>query len=79
MGDPREARTLLDGLGLYMEKRSLLWDLSNLYPGLAMKVGPHSQGMLEFEIDQRKVIDDRTLGTGKYSNRVENKKKDGKI
>lgn len=42
-----------------ISKRSLHWDLSVVYPGLVMKIGPTlSNGVLEFVMDPR--IKDRT-------------------
>ncbi|GBP17597.1 hypothetical protein EVAR_12304_1 [Eumeta japonica] len=50
--DPMDIRNLIS-------KRSLHWDLSMLYPGLIMKIGPTlANGVLEFGIDPR--IKDRT-------------------
>ncbi|KAL1137700.1 hypothetical protein AAG570_009396 [Ranatra chinensis] len=64
--DPRGARTFLDGIELYMEQRSFHWDMGGFYPGLYMTVGPGSKGgVLEFQLDQRKAADDRSLSTGK--------------
>lgn len=46
-----------------ISKRSLHWDLSNLYPGLIMRIGPTlANGVLEFVLDPR--IKDRTYHTG---------------
>ncbi|XP_014241356.1 uncharacterized protein LOC106662065 [Cimex lectularius] len=63
-GDPREARTLLDAFGLYMDRRYLLWDMSQLFPGLVMRVGPSARGSLQFLLDKRRIVDDRALSTG---------------
>lgn len=57
-----------------ISKRSLHWDLSVIYPGLVMRIGPTlANGILEFVMDPR--IKDRTyhqqphgeLSTGIYS------------
>ncbi|KAF6209862.1 hypothetical protein GE061_015615 [Apolygus lucorum] len=65
VGDPREARTLFDNFGLYMQQRYLQWDLDFVYPGLLMRVGPSNRGTLHFLMDQRRVIDDRSLSTSR--------------
>lgn len=37
-----------------ISKRSLHWDMSSLYPGLAMRIGPTlANGVLEFVVDPR--------------------------
>jgi hypothetical protein len=42
-----------------ISKRSLHWDMSTLYPGLVMRIGPTlANGVLEFVMDPR--IKDRT-------------------
>lgn len=42
-----------------ISKRSLHWDLSGIYPGLVMRIGPTlANGVLEFVMDPR--IKDRT-------------------
>lgn len=45
---------MLEDAGNLIAKRSLHWDLSGLYPGLVMKIGPTlSNGVLEFVMDPR--------------------------
>ncbi|XP_063834619.1 uncharacterized protein LOC135083802 isoform X1 [Ostrinia nubilalis] len=57
--DPMDFRSMMEDASNLISKRSLYWDLSSLYPGLAMRVGPTlANGVLEFVMDPR--IKDRT-------------------
>ncbi|CAH0401543.1 unnamed protein product [Chilo suppressalis] len=57
--DPMDFRTMMEDAGNLISKRSLHWDLSTLYPGLVMRIGPTlANGVLEFVMDPR--IKDRT-------------------
>ncbi|KAF5290245.1 hypothetical protein FQA39_LY14799 [Lamprigera yunnana] len=51
--DPVDFRTIVDSIGNVFSRRSMHWDMSNLYPGLAMRIAPsHSPGgVLEFMLD----------------------------
>ncbi|XP_026734600.1 uncharacterized protein LOC113498682 [Trichoplusia ni] len=52
--DPMDFRSMLEDAGNLIAKRSLHWDLSGVYPGLVMKIGPTlSNGVLEFVMDPR--------------------------
>ncbi|KAG8328306.1 hypothetical protein J6590_000966 [Homalodisca vitripennis] len=64
--NPNDVRSVLDATAMFLERRSLRWDLSLLYPGLTLRVGPTltGQGLLEFLLDHRKAVDDRSIGTG---------------
>ncbi|XP_073963253.1 osiris 10a isoform X2 [Choristoneura fumiferana] len=57
--DPMDFRSMMEDASNLISKRSLHWDLSGLYPGLVMKIGPTlANGMLEFVMDPR--IKDRS-------------------
>ncbi|CAG9794897.1 unnamed protein product [Diatraea saccharalis] len=57
--DPMDFRTMMEDASNLISKRSLHWDLSALYPGLVMRIGPTlANGILEFVVDPR--IKDRT-------------------
>ncbi|XP_048001452.1 uncharacterized protein LOC125238220 [Leguminivora glycinivorella] len=57
--DPMDFRAIMEDASNLISKRSLHWDLSGLYPGLVMRIGPTlANGMLEFVMDSR--IKDRT-------------------
>lgn len=65
--DPKDFSNVVQAAARLMERRNLQWDLSNLYPGLQMKVGPmlNGNGVLEFVVDERfNGYTDRQLGTG---------------
>ncbi|KAF9819272.1 hypothetical protein SFRURICE_000263 [Spodoptera frugiperda] len=52
--DPMDFRSILEDAGNLISKRSLHWDLSTLYPGLIMRIGPTlANGVLEFVVDPR--------------------------
>ncbi|XP_013185009.1 uncharacterized protein LOC106130659 [Amyelois transitella] len=52
--DPMDFRAMMEDASNLISKRSLLWDLSALYPGLVMRVGPTlANGVLEFVMDPR--------------------------
>ncbi|XP_075986733.1 osiris 10a [Anticarsia gemmatalis] len=57
--DPMDFRSIIEDASHLISKRSLHWDLSGLYPGLVMRIGPTlANGVLEFVMDPR--IKDRT-------------------
>lgn len=46
-----------------MSERSLQWDMSRVFPGLQLKVGPSmSGGLLEFVMDPLSQYDERSHG-----------------
>ncbi|RZB40380.1 hypothetical protein BDFB_003543 [Asbolus verrucosus] len=62
--DPADFRTWIDSLGHVFSHRSLRWDMSFLYPGLAMRVAPSTSpgGQLEFILDpQREILNKHSL------------------
>ncbi|KAL0860892.1 hypothetical protein ABMA27_009429 [Loxostege sticticalis] len=65
--DPMDFRSMMEDASNLISKRSLYWDLSSLYPGLAMRVGPTlANGVLEFVMDPR--IKDRTYHQQPHEN-----------
>ncbi|KAL4708577.1 hypothetical protein ACJJTC_014185 [Scirpophaga incertulas] len=57
--DPMDFRSIMEDASNLISKRSLHWDMSALYPGLIMRIGPTlATGVLEFVMDPR--IKDRT-------------------
>ncbi|XP_049880444.1 uncharacterized protein LOC126376939 [Pectinophora gossypiella] len=57
--DPMDFRAIMEDASSLISKRSLHWDLSGLYPGLVMRIGPTlANGVLEFVMDPR--MKDRT-------------------
>ncbi|XP_043268080.1 uncharacterized protein Osi10a [Venturia canescens] len=66
--DPKDFGNVVQAAARLMERRNLRWDLSNIYPGLQMRVGPmlNGNGVLEFVVDERfRGYTDRQLGTGR--------------
>ncbi|XP_059050597.1 uncharacterized protein LOC131845544 [Achroia grisella] len=52
--DPMDFRSMMEDASNLISKRSLHWDLSTLYPGLVMRIGPTlANGVLEFVMDPR--------------------------
>ncbi|XP_063629848.1 uncharacterized protein LOC134801246 [Cydia splendana] len=52
--DPMDFRSMMEDASNLISKRSLHWDLSGLYPGLVMRIGPTlANGILEFVMDPR--------------------------
>lgn len=67
--DPQDFGNVVKAAARLMERRNFKWDLSNMYPGLLMRVGPmlNGNGILEFAVDERAAkYSDRQLGTGIY-------------
>jgi hypothetical protein len=67
--DPTDYRNVLEATAELIGKRSLIWDMSVIHPGLFMKVGPttNGAGVLEFVIERGyATYNDRTAGTGVY-------------
>lgn len=65
--DPKDFGNVVQAAARLMERRNLKWDLSGMYPGLQMRVGPmlNGNGVLEFVVDERfSGYSDRQLGTG---------------
>ncbi|KAJ2940528.1 hypothetical protein O0L34_g6464 [Tuta absoluta] len=57
--DPMDFRSIMEDASNLISKRSLHWDLSGVYPGLVMRIGPTlANGVLEFVMDPR--IKDRS-------------------
>jgi len=52
--DPTDYRNILEATAELVGKRSLRWDMSVIYPGLFMKIGPtvNGAGVLEFVMEQ---------------------------
>ena len=68
--DPTDYRNILEAAAELVGKRSLRWDMSVIYPGLFMKIGPtiSGAGVLEFVMEQGyPTYNDRTVGTGAYN------------
>ncbi|XP_026323050.1 uncharacterized protein LOC113232513 isoform X3 [Hyposmocoma kahamanoa] len=52
--DPMDFRSMMEDASNLISKRSLHWDLSGVYPGLVMRIGPTlANGVLEFVMDPR--------------------------
>ena len=67
--DPKDFSNVVQAAARLMERRNLKWDMSNVYPGLQMRVGPmlNGNGVLEFVVDERfNGYGDRQLGTGEF-------------
>ena len=68
-------KSFVDAASAYLAARSLRWDMSVLYPGLVMRVGPTltaSSGVLEFAMEPTRHYTDRGVGPGKFSSWVLN-------
>jgi hypothetical protein len=68
--DPTDYRNILEATAELVGKRSLRWDMSAIYPGLFMKIGPtiNGAGVLEFVMEHGyPTYNDRTVGTGVYN------------
>ncbi|KAJ0170873.1 hypothetical protein K1T71_013645 [Dendrolimus kikuchii] len=58
--DPMDFRAIIEDASNLISKRSLHWDLSVIYPGLVMRIGPTlANGVLEFIMDPRIKDTDR--------------------
>jgi hypothetical protein len=54
-------RSLLENAGLVMSHRSLQWDMTRIYPGLQLRIGPSiNGGLLEFVVDPTAQNDERS-------------------
>lgn len=54
-------RSLLENAGVVMSERSLQWDMSRVFPGLQLRVGPSATGgLLEFVMDPHSTYDERS-------------------
>ncbi|XP_014212824.1 uncharacterized protein LOC106642527 [Copidosoma floridanum] len=67
--DPKDFGNVVKAASRLMERRNMRWDLSGVYPGLQMRVGPTlsaGNGLLEFVVDERTgLYHNRQLGTGR--------------
>lgn len=63
VNDPTDFRGMLENAGTIVGQRSIQWDLTNLHPGLCLRIGPtsDSNSMLEFIIDPALDRGDRYL------------------
>lgn len=53
----------MENAGAVMGERSLQWDMSRLFPGLQMRIGPSiAGGLLEFVVDPLTQYDERSHG-----------------
>ncbi|XP_076547152.1 DUF1676 domain-containing protein Osi10b [Osmia lignaria lignaria] len=65
--DPKDFGNIVKAATRLMERRSLKWNLDNVYPGLQLRAGPmlNGNGLLEFVIDERAAtFSDRHAGPG---------------
>lgn len=65
--EPSTFREVVDAYSMYLSQRGVRWDLSYLYPGLVMRIGPslNGAGVLEFLMEKRLDYHDRAkLGPG---------------
>ncbi|CAK9824550.1 hypothetical protein ANTRET_LOCUS2703 [Anthophora retusa] len=66
--DPKDFGNIVKAATRLMERRSLKWNLDNLYPGLQLRAGPmlNGNGMLEFVMNERSTaFGDRQAGPGR--------------
>ncbi|KZC11138.1 hypothetical protein WN55_02499 [Dufourea novaeangliae] len=66
--DPKDFGSIVTAATRLMERRSLKWNLDNLYPGLQLRAGPmlNGNGILEFVMNDRPtVFADRQAGPGR--------------
>ena len=66
--EPSTFREVVDAYSVYLSQRGVKWDLSYLYPGLVMRIGPtlNGAGVLEFLMEKRlDYVDRAKLGPGK--------------
>ncbi|XP_044727546.1 uncharacterized protein LOC123291247 [Chrysoperla carnea] len=51
--DPSDFRGIFDAVGTALSQRSMHWDMSTIYPGLGLRLGPSygASGVLEFVLD----------------------------
>jgi hypothetical protein len=75
----------MENAGLAVSHRQLQWDMTRIYPGLQMRIGPSvSGGLLEFVVDPSTVYDERSHllqeeSTGNYDEAIENYNKAHKL
>lgn len=69
--DPKDFGNVVRAATKLMERRSLRWNLDNVYPGLELRAGPmlNGNGILEFVVNEKSTIfgDRQALGPGKPS------------
>ncbi|XP_025197899.1 uncharacterized protein LOC112596435 [Melanaphis sacchari] len=67
LGDnPYNIGAVIEAASSLLSRRTFCWDLSLLYPGLQMRIGPTytSRGIIDFIVDPRRKFDERSLGIG---------------
>lgn len=65
--DPKDFGNIVKATTKLIERRSLKWNLDNLYPGLQLRAGPmlNGNGIMEFVINERATsFGDRQAGPG---------------
>lgn len=69
--DPKDFGNVVKAATELMERRSLRWNLDNVYPGLELRAGPtlNGNGILEFVVNEKSTVfgDRQTLGPGEHS------------
>lgn len=69
IGDnPYNVGAVIEAASSLLSRRTFCWDLSILYPGLQMRIGPTftGRGIIDFIMDPRRKSDERSLGFGMY-------------
>ncbi|XP_022178634.1 uncharacterized protein LOC111039422 [Myzus persicae] len=67
LGDnPYNVGAVIEAASSLLSRRTFCWDMSLLYPGLQMRIGPTytGRGIIDFIVDPRRKFDDRSLGYG---------------
>ncbi|KAF0770968.1 Uncharacterized protein FWK35_00015391 [Aphis craccivora] len=67
LGDnPYNVGAVIEAASSLLSRRTFCWDLSILYPGLQMRIGPTytGRGIIDFIMDPRRKSDERSLGFG---------------
>uniref|UniRef100_A0A2S2Q711 Uncharacterized protein n=1 Tax=Sipha flava TaxID=143950 RepID=A0A2S2Q711_9HEMI len=64
--NPYNIGAVVEAASSLLSRRTFCWDMSALYPGLQMRIGPtfNGRGMIDFVVDQRKQLDERSFGYG---------------
>lgn len=66
--NPYNVGAVIEAASSLLSRRTFCWDMSLLYPGLQMRIGPTytGRGIIDFIVDSRRQFDDRSLGYGMY-------------
>ncbi|VVC33492.1 Protein of unknown function DUF1676 [Cinara cedri] len=64
--NPYNVGAVIEAASSLLSRRTFIWDLSILYPGLQMRIGPtyNGKGLIDFNVDRRHTFNERSLNYG---------------